>query len=288
MNSTNNDFSPKRIGKYYDVNTRYYRLLWHGRKSLGIHFGYFDKGINNKEDAIINVNRTLANIAKIKAGDKVLDAGCGVGGSAIWLAKNIGASVIGITVSQKQIKKANKYAKEEGVEKKVNFLLKDFNETGFEDKSFNVVWAIESVCYSLDKLKTLKEFYRILKPGGKLIMSDEFVYSYDLKKEERELIDGLAHGYMLDTFATPDNFKEDLIKAGFRDVQFIDRHKDMEINLKYSMKKINKLAPIAKILPKLIPYFNEVAINYHGAVAGEKAFKKGLWTLGTIYAKKIE
>jgi cyclopropane fatty-acyl-phospholipid synthase-like methyltransferase len=286
MRNPTTNFDPKDVAHYYDVNTRVYRLLWYGRKSLGIHHGYYDSDITNQEDAIIRTNETMAKVAGIKQDDKVLDAGCGVGGSSIWLAKNIGAQVIGITISNNQIKKAYKYAKEEGVLGKVEFLNRDFNKTEFPDETFDVVWGIESLCYALDKQKLLNELYRILKPGGRLVVSDGFILKEKMTPDEQAIIDEWAHGYRVESFATVEEYKKYLDKAGFKNIKIFDRRTDVGKNLEFAMPKTRRLSVIAKVLPRLVPYFREVAINYYSAFAAEEGYKKGLWGIQLFYAEK--
>lgn len=282
------DFSPQKIATYYDRNTRLWRLLWFTRNSLGIHYGYYDKDVKTQDEAILRTNETLAKMADIKKDDLVLDFGCGVGGSAIWVAKNIGSKVTGITVSNGQIAKANKYAKLNGVEDKVNFLNRDFNDTKFPDKSFDVVWAIESICYALDKQKVLKEAFRILKPGGRIVVSDGFLLKEKNKMtdEEREVVDVWAHGYRVESFATPQEFKNYLEGAGFKNIKQDDYGDSIIKNFEFAMPKARKLTPVAKILPKLIPYFKEAELAYKSAFAGEIAREKGLWTLQAVVATK--
>ena len=285
VKTSNFDFSTKGVARYYDVSTRYYRLLWHGN-SLGIHFGYYDNDVTNQEDAILRTNETLAKMAEIKESDKVLDAGCGVGGSAIWLAKNIGSSVTGITISNKQIKKAKKYAKREKVNDKVEFLNKDFNDTGFSNESFDVVWGVEALCYARDKQKMLKEFFRILKPRGRIVVSDWYKGKEILSLEEQKVADNFVHNFMVESWQTGNQFRNELKKASFIDIKYEDHTRDIRKNLDYGMPKAKKLTLAVKILPKLSNYFKEVAKTYNAVISGEEAYEKGLWHLQAIVATK--
>jgi tocopherol O-methyltransferase len=127
----------------------------------------------------------------------ILDAGCGVGGSSIWLARNIGSKTSGITLVEKQLDLAKKFAKEKGVKDLVQFKINDFTSTGFEDDIFDVVWAVESVYHTIDKKKFIDESYRILKKdGGRLIVSDYFMTKDILTAtdaKDMEWISGWAH-----------------------------------------------------------------------------------------------
>lgn len=84
----------KRVEEYYDYTFPFYKIFWH-KGTNGIHYGFWDEETNSHTEALINTNKTVADTGKIKYGDKVLDAGCGVGGTSIWIAKNRGAHVTG-------------------------------------------------------------------------------------------------------------------------------------------------------------------------------------------------
>ena len=75
-------------------------------KSRSLHYGYWDDSVKNFHEALLNLNKVLAEIAEIKEGENILDAGCGVGGSSLWLAKRKNCTVKGISLNKRQIDKA--------------------------------------------------------------------------------------------------------------------------------------------------------------------------------------
>jgi len=97
------------------------------------------------------LNAALASGIRIRPGARILDAGCGIGGSAIWLARTFGAFVTGITPVESQVERARRIAGELGVADRVQFMEQDYTCTTFPDASFDVVWAMESVCHAADK-----------------------------------------------------------------------------------------------------------------------------------------
>ena len=103
---------------------------------------------------------------------KVLDVGCGFGGTSRYLAKKLGANaeVTGITLSPMQVKRGTELAKEQGVPN-AKFMVKDALEMDFPDNSFDIVWACESGEHMPDKKKYIDEMMRVLKPGGKFVMA---------------------------------------------------------------------------------------------------------------------
>jgi MPBQ/MSBQ methyltransferase len=103
---------------------------------------------------------------------KVLDVGCGVGGTSRYLAKALGdqAEVTGITLSPNQVKRATELAVEQNVNN-AKFTVMNALEMEFEDNSFDVVWACESGEHMPDKEAYINEMMRVLKPGGKFVMA---------------------------------------------------------------------------------------------------------------------
>lgn len=226
--------SKHQIINYYDSCEIDYKLAWNLNKSFSMHYGFWDKTTKNLHQALMRENEILAKIAKIGKMDRVLDAGCGVGGSSIWLAKNIGCQVVGITLSQKQVDTAYKNAKKVVVSHLVNFLKKDFTKTGFADGSFDVVWAIESVCHAQDKSKFIKEAYRILKKGGRLILADGFCSKRNYNNEEDRIMKHGLNGWGIDFLETLANFRKYLQDAGFKRIS----SKNVTSNVMLSSKRL--------------------------------------------------
>jgi len=133
----------KDVINYYEKSRIGYRLFWYSDEDLAMHYGFWDNTTNTRHEALLNENKFLAEKAKVKKGDYVLDAGCGVGGSAIWIAKNIGAHVLGISITPSDIQDAKENAKRHGVESSVSFEILDYMDTKLPANTFDSVWAIE-------------------------------------------------------------------------------------------------------------------------------------------------
>ncbi|MGB0390509.1 MAG: SAM-dependent methyltransferase [Salibacteraceae bacterium] len=88
------------IIEYYDKSKVAYQDIWHLDTAMALHYGFWEKGVTNLKQALIKENEVVVTLAKITPKDKVLDAGCGVGGSSFYLAQNIGCSVHGISLSK--------------------------------------------------------------------------------------------------------------------------------------------------------------------------------------------
>jgi cyclopropane fatty-acyl-phospholipid synthase-like methyltransferase len=210
------------INDYFDQTHNDYRLLWGVDRHLGLHCGFSDGTQRRHDDAVLHMNRVLATLAGVSAGQGVLDAGCGIGGSAIWLAENLGAHVVGVNINARQVEQARALAHARGLEDRVHFHLADFCATGLAGESFDVVWALESACYALDKRAFLAEARRLLKPGGRLIVADAFLTRADLAADERRLVERWQRGWAIPGVASVEQLGHWLREADFGDVRFQD------------------------------------------------------------------
>jgi cyclopropane fatty-acyl-phospholipid synthase-like methyltransferase len=279
-------FTKQDISRYYDLSEVHYRKIWNLDKSRSLHYGYWDDSVKNFNEALLNINKVLADHAQIKEGEKILDAGCGIGGSSLWLANERNCYVVGISLNANQIKKANAYAKELGLDDKVFFEQKDYTNTLYSSNSFDVVWAIESVCYTDDKGTFLKEASRVLKPGGRLIIAD-FFKTENLRTKDAALIKQWANGWAINDFATAKEFNLKLKENGFKGIEFID----ITQAIMPSAKKLYRSFFPGIIGAKLYRIFNPNATslgknNVLNAKLQYTTLKKGLWKYIIVKATK--
>lgn len=113
-----NESIKEKVQKFYDLGSPLY-LEVYGRH---IHDGYYVTGKETKQEAQENLTRLLVEKARIKKEAKILDVGCGIGGSSIWMAENIKATTVGITISPVQLEIARKLAQD----RKVNSLISSY------------------------------------------------------------------------------------------------------------------------------------------------------------------
>ena len=178
--------SKQDIKNYYNRNQILYDVFY-SKGTDGLHYGFWEKNTRNHPDSIMNTTRFIAKCLKVNQNDKVLDAGCGIGGCSIYLAKKYGADVVGITLSDIQLKMARKKSLKSGLQNKVRFLIQDFTKTSFNDGSFSKIFGVESICHSEKKIDFLNEAYRLLKKGGRITISDGFQIRTNLSEREKKI-----------------------------------------------------------------------------------------------------
>ncbi len=269
---------------YYDNCEVDYRLLWRLDRCLALHYGYWDETTESVSEALIRENQILAQRAAITPDDRVLDAGCGVGGSAIWLANEVGCSVTGITLSEHQVEESRKNAEERKVAEKTEFQVADYTATGFDDASFDVVWAVESVCHAENKQDFIDEAFRVLKPGGRLILADFFATKKPFNEEEQKLMDDWLSGWSVKAVAYTPDFHSGLETVGFSDIDYQDATENVRRSAKelydYSMvvKKISETATLGRT--------ERQDANVRAVHCQYPALEKGLWSYGIFLARK--
>ena len=197
----------EEIINYYDSCEKNYQHWWDLDRSLAMHAGFWDESTQTLTDALANENKVLADLADIQPGEKVLDAGCGYGGSAFFLAEHRGAKVVGITLCEQQVRKAESIAKMKNYTHTPEFYLMDYTQTTFADQSFDVVWAIESVCHAANKKDFIKEAWRLLKPNGRMIIADGFHVKNEYTESEKILLAKAVNGWAVASMASRPNLK---------------------------------------------------------------------------------
>ncbi len=279
-------YTNSQIEQYYDLSQTHYKRVWNLTKSRSLHYGYWDSSTKNFHDALININKILSTKAGITNTSKVLDAGCGIGGSSLWLAKQIGCKVTGISLSAKQVTTASKLAIQENLQTLALFEQQDFTATTYHAESFDVIWAIESVCHANDKCKFIAEAYRLLKKGGRLIIAD-FFKADNLTPENASIITEWANGWAIDDFETTQNFIHYLSQTGFNNI-IID---DATIHIIPSAKRLYRAYFPGVIGGFLYKLFNSKPTvygkkNIDTAYLQYKALKLGLWKYQIVLAQK--
>lgn len=175
------------VAGYYDRVQWLYNLGWSAGGTHSLHYGLWWDDTCSLSEAIVNGDRFVAEKLIVVPSDHVLDMGCGVGGTSVFLAKEFGCRVTGITVSRVQREQAAKYAEASGVGHLVRFELMDYSATNFPDATFTKAFTLESANYAADKRALLREAYRVLAPGGYYVSLDAFFRRDSLASEQAKL-----------------------------------------------------------------------------------------------------
>jgi tocopherol O-methyltransferase len=279
-------FDTNSIIQYYNRTEWVYKNYWSLDKSLGLHFGFWHSKTKKLPEAILYQNEWMANKVGIANGLHILDAGCGIGGSSINLAQLYNCSVTGISISPKQVTAATQNAVKAGVSDRVQFFERDFIDTKFNNESFDIVWAIESVCHAQIKNDFFKEAFRVLKKGGKLIIADYFQTKNTLTEKENNLLytKGI-NGWAVGCICIYKEFEQSSAELGFEKTEWINVNKLVHPSVKKLLQKTRTWLIPGYLYFKLggitdTEYYNALG-TYHFC----KQFEK-LWNYEVFIATK--
>ncbi len=265
------------IRSHYQLGTLFYRLLW----GPHIHHGLWN-GDESPYVAQCQLTDTLAELAAIEPSDKVVDIGCGMGGSSIRLAKRIGCDVTGVTLSPVQRRWAATSSKFHGVGGKTRFLAADAEKVELDNESFDVMWSVECTEHLFDKPAFFDRAANWLRPGGRMAICVWFEGEDTSRPGHRELVEEVCTRFVCPSLATREDYRDWMTDAGMtitHDEVWTDRvMKTWEI-CKQRVERFG-VRHLAKVLDR------EQVDFIDGFEALLEAYRSGAMQYGAIIAEK--
>ena len=164
--------STASVAEAYDrwTDDQLLERLWGDHVHLG-HYGDPPRRRDFRQAKVDFVHELVrwSGLDQLPPGSRVLDVGCGIGGSARILARDYGFEVLGISISPGQIERARQLTPA-GLP--CRFAVMDALALELADASFDAVWTVEAGPHMPDKQRFADELLRMLKPGGLLAVAD--------------------------------------------------------------------------------------------------------------------
>ena len=206
------------VSSAYDswTNDQLLEKLW----GEHVHLGYYSDSLfktdfrSAKVDFVHELVR-WSGLDQLPPGSRILDVGCGIGGSSRILARDYGFDVLGITISAAQVKRANDLTSKT---LKCRFELMDALDLKFSQGIFDGVWSVEAGPHMPDKQLYADEMLRVLRPGRVLAVEDwnsRDLVSSGLSPVEKLVMSQLLNQWAHPEFASIKGFKLNLLNSKF-------------------------------------------------------------------------
>ncbi|KXZ50245.1 hypothetical protein GPECTOR_17g883 [Gonium pectorale] len=204
------------IATFYDESSELWESMW----GEHMHHGFYVKGAppkSNQQAQIDMIEETL----------KMVDVGCGIGGSSRYIARKFGCSANGITLSPKQAARANALSAAQGFGDRLQFRVGDALAQPFEDGSFDLVWSMESGEHMPDKPRFVSELARVCAPGGTVIVVTWCHRVLGpgeaaLRPDEAELLERICEAYYLPAWCSVADYQRLFEEQGLADIRTRD------------------------------------------------------------------
>ncbi|MFD6193056.1 MULTISPECIES: methyltransferase domain-containing protein [unclassified Streptomyces] len=273
------------IKDHYDGLIELYENLW----GEHIHHGYWADGEADpgRHAAQVRLVEELIAFGPVPPMARVLDAGCGIGASAVHLANRLGCTVDGITISAEQIGRAEAKAGAAGVTDQTAFRLLDAMHTDYPDDTFDVVWALESCELMPDKKAFLAECTRVLKPGGTLLIATWCARDESLDADETRLLHRIYRDFVVSHVLPLERYAELAGELGLADVRTADWSEQVWDTWKLSTDIVKPVVRDPSVIWKLVRAKGMDIFRFLNSVPLMKqAYERGVMHYGVLRATK--
>ena len=245
---------------------------------LAVHYGLWGPDTTSYEEALLRSNCMLVQECDPGPGKRFLDAGCGVGGTAIALAEMYGAQVTGLTNCEPHVAVAAEFAQRRGVGHLVEFHYGDFMDMPFPDASFDAVLNQETFWYAQDRLAYLGGVRRVLKPGGRWRALDMMLAGRPMSETQEVLHANIQKGWLTQPLVEWREISAELAEAGFAEIR--EHCLASEVAPSTAMIRSNWLLRQFLTSPGREPTTQKLALTQwmQAAVEFDQGLREGLFT----------
>ena len=244
-------------------------------------------GVQSRQDALLYVNTLISETLKPHiSGEpqqfKLLDLGCGVGGTAVWLARETGIRVTGISLSAEEIQLARDRAAEVHQSDRCEFQVGDFSDLQ-DFGTYHGAVAIESFVHAASPEHVFDQVRKHLHQGGLFILCDDVMTEQsrgngDAQRREK-WIRRFKEGWRLRSLITITDIRELASQFGFR----MAEEKNLSPYIYYQHPLKSLILRLLYYLPWNSPYLD----NLRGGNAGQHCLLNGWVQYRYLVFKKI-
>lgn len=271
------------VAEYYEKTGLQYRLAWSDRY---LHYGFSDTVARTHRQALERMVQQVVEAAPPEHGNRVLDAGCGVGGLSLWLVRHYtDLTVLGITLSKAQVARAQGAARRVRADDRAQFMVADYTAVPEPAASFDRIYALESVCHAASKAAFADEAARLLRPGGHLVIADFFRVRAAMPEDEN-LVRRWCAAWSIPYLEDLAEMRRHLRHAGLT----VAKVRDISVHVAPSAARLYRRAKATRfpvhLLGRLRLLSPEETANHRGALLQAEVFHRDIGRYVILSARK--
>jgi SAM-dependent methyltransferase len=276
----------ERVRTYYQTNTRRFERFGEGGGTL--HRAVWGEGVKTKPDAFRHIDELvwseLEPLTRAREPAHVLDLGCGVGASLVFLAARADLRVTGVTLSGLQAERARERAERAGLASRASFLEADFLELPGSVPKADLAFSIEAFIHGPDPRAYFNAASRYLHPGGTLVVCDDFLTEAgrtDRSERARRRLDDVRTGWLANTLVGVEQADALARDAGFELTRSLDLTPFLELG-----RPRDRLISMLVALGRRLPLDGFAWRSLIGGSALQRALSTGLLEYRFLVWKK--
>jgi SAM-dependent methyltransferase len=250
-----------------------------GRAALTVHRALADPRAGGRPTFTRLHDVLVDHLPRMRA-PAVLDAGCGLGGTMLHLARTLNATCLGLTLSAAQCERANAEAGRRGIGDRVKAVVRRYDDP--PGGPYDAIVAIESLAHSADPARTIEVLARLLAPGGVLAIVD------DMPEPEADADTDLAQfkeGWRLPVLWSARHYRTEFARRGLdvsTDVDLTAECRTRSLAHVRSLMALNRL--VSACVPS--PALRDVMRSHRGGLALERLIRRGLLRYRLLIASR--
>ncbi len=271
----------RRIQTHYNLLAPFYYGLW-GRH---VHHGYWTDAVDTSDQAAAQERLIveLHSLAGRPQPGRMLDVGCGYGGSLQWFAKNTAAQGLGITLSPVQRLIGQFNLRRAGLHNRVQIQVADAQQAWpLPAQSVDLVWCVECSEHLADRLHFAREAWRVLRPGGTLCVA-AWLAGTHISAAAVALRQKVEQGMLCHPFGTLADYQQWFESAGLQPTQtrIITPHVTRTWDICIALRDQPLLRWIAPLFGRDVQAFTD------SFTALRRAYEEGAMEYGLLVATRM-
>jgi cyclopropane fatty-acyl-phospholipid synthase-like methyltransferase len=251
---------------------------------LGIHWhtGFYREGdgATSPADQVRMIDHVARSI-DLGPNDRVLDVGCGVGGTLCHLNRSYGCEAVGLTPVAEHKAVAERLALRQQARIRVD--LGHAGALPYPDGTFDAVTFFESSCHFEDRRQFFAEVFRVLKPAGRLAGEDWVARDLSDERQRIRWIEPICRTWAIPMMGDPHEYRQLMQGAGLTDVEIVDLQTLMPLHKGFTVGQSALAALEVRIARGADPLRR---MTLRGLAALGNAFNAGAFTIARFTARK--